>query len=193
MKRFPAMIVALALALFVAPVTLAQITHSSVTQISADLNAAASGTLSDGGFVNVSLNAPAIPGNSPATLNIVVNDFSAGVFAFFTETLSTSDFQFSDVNSASLHTTIGTNGGSLAGSTFNVMWTGFGPLQRVIQLNQVDTDTTVFHTSTQGMTRAATVSGSATITGIPPTVTCCSFGNTQISRNASQRIEIIHP
>ncbi len=182
MKKLASIPLAFAVCLLVACAAFAQSAVISKS-ISTDLNAFADGGLTNGGELELSLNA-SLTAKGPDTLSAFAF-IPPSTFGFSTDTLQRTEFSFASVNSASVNHTFVS--GDLAGVTFNVTWTPVGAVTRATDVRDQDNQGGTFHFSQTASTAPATISG--TVAGAQ----CCSFSFGTISQTASQNIAVIHP
>jgi len=201
----------LILCLSIPPIGFSQSLNVTKT-ISRALGAQTTGTLSDGtGGVFISLSVPEIPTNpgipcagnpsAPNCLTVQAFDSLTGVFGTTEQVLQPGEFAFNTaktLNSAHLSTTLVSPDPVFSGVTFDLTWGApISPIIKTTTQQHIAAQGNLFHVTSNGSSRFATVSGTSSLTGIVldgTTATCCTWnGDGQILNNLTQTINIIKP
>jgi hypothetical protein len=168
------------------------------------LAAQTDGTLSDGGgvFVNLTSSLQPNPGVPcpvdpvPNCLTVFVGDPLSGAFGTTWQALQPTDFDFNTPKtlvSAHFSATLQSDDPNFSGVFFDLLWAApETPITKSTTQQHMAAQGNLFHQSSTGSSRFATVSGTSTLT--QGGATCCTWnGDGQIINNLTQTIQIIKP
>jgi hypothetical protein len=174
--------------------------------VSKALAAQTDGTLSDGGGVFVNLTAslqpnPGIPCPNdpvPNCLTVFLGDPLTGAFGATWQALGPTDFQFNTpktLESAHFTATLQSDDPNFTGAYFDMTWAApETPIMKSTTQQHQAAQGFVFHQSSNGSSRFATVTGTVIWPQVGPPGACCTWnGDGQIINNLTQTIQIVKP
>ena len=179
--------------------------QNSTRNVSKALAAQTDGTLSDGGdvFVNLTVSLQPNPGipcptdPAPNCLTVFLGDPLTGAFGTTWQVLGPTDFQFNTpktLDSAHFTATLQSDDPNFTGAYFDINWAAIDPITKSTTQQHQAARGFLFHQSSSGSSRFATVTGSVIWPQVGPPGACCTWnGNGQIINNLTQTIQIVKP